>query len=75
MATTVETLTGSPAQLPEDRLEELRTQLRGGAYGLADRAESHPPFNAMYPDQAAITVRCSGTADVVDAVTSPARRA
>ena len=68
MATTVETLTGSPAQLPEDRLEELRTQLRGGAYGLADRAESHPPFNAMYPDQAAITVRCSGTADVVDAV-------
>ena len=71
MATTVETLAGPPAQLPEDRLEELRAQLRGGAFGPGEPgpADSHPPFNAMYPDEAAITVRCSGTADVVDAIT------
>ena len=70
MATTVETLAGPPAQLSEDRLEELRAQLRGGAFGAGEpgSADSHPPFNAMYPDEAAITVRCSGTADVVDAI-------
>jgi FAD/FMN-containing dehydrogenase len=70
MATTVEALSGAPVQLPEDRLEELRAQLRGSAFGAAERgpADSHPPFNAMYLDEPAITVRCSGAADVVDAV-------
>ena len=69
MATTVETLDGPPVQLAEDRLEELRAQLRGTALGPAERTDdAHPPFNAMYPDEAAITVRCSGTADVVDAI-------
>ena len=70
MATTVEALAGAPVQLPEDRLEELRAQLRGSAFGPAERGPTDSqPFNAMYPDKAAITVRCSGTADVVDAVT------
>jgi FAD/FMN-containing dehydrogenase len=69
MATTVETLDGPPVQLAEDHLEELRAQLRGTALGPAERTDdTHPPFNAMYPDAAAITVRCSGTADVVDAI-------
>jgi FAD/FMN-containing dehydrogenase len=70
MATTVQTLAGPPAELTEDHLEELRAQLRGSAFGPAERGpeDSHPPFNAMYPDEAAITIRCSGTADVVDAV-------
>jgi FAD/FMN-containing dehydrogenase len=69
MSTTVETLDGPPVQLAEDSLEELRAQLRGSALGPAERTDdAHLPFNAMYPDEAAITVRCSGTADVVDAI-------
>jgi len=69
MATTVETLNGPPVQLAEDSLEELRAQLRGSALGPAERTDdAHPPFNAMYPDEAAIAVRCTGTADVVDAI-------
>ena len=75
MATTVEALAGAPVQLPEDRLEELRAQLRGSAFGPAERGPADPqPFNAMYPDEAAITVRCSGTADVMDAVTFARRQ-
>jgi hypothetical protein len=66
-----EAVMATTAAIPGERLSELRMQLRGEAstpsdpgYGLARR-----PFNAMHVDRPAVVVRCTGTADVVAAVT------
>jgi FAD/FMN-containing dehydrogenase len=70
MATVVATLTGTETGLSDEALEELRTQLRGPALVPSDPAyaEVRKPFNAMHTGGSALTVSCSGTADVVDAV-------
>ncbi len=70
MATDVATLNGEPASLADDTVEELRTQLRGGAVTAADSeiADVRPVFNLMHEERPALVARCSGTADVVDAV-------
>ena len=64
------TLTGGETDISEEAFGELQTQLRGPALQAADPAatEVRPAFNAMHPGAPAVTVECSGTADVVDAV-------
>jgi FAD/FMN-containing dehydrogenase len=70
MATDAATLRGAPIGLSDDAVEEFRTQLRGSALRPADAnyAEGREVFNAMHKGQPDLTVRCSGTADVIDAV-------
>jgi FAD/FMN-containing dehydrogenase len=65
------TLSGGETDIADDVLGELQTQLRGAALAAADTgaAEVRPAFNAMHPGSPALTVQCSGTADVIDAVT------
>jgi len=64
------TLTGGEADISDEVFGELQTQLRGPALDAADpaAAEVRPAFNAMHPGAPKLTVECSGTADVVDAV-------
>jgi FAD/FMN-containing dehydrogenase len=56
--------------IPEERLSELRTQLRGDALTPSEPGYEHArtPFNAMHVDRPAVVVRSTGTADVVAAV-------
>jgi FAD/FMN-containing dehydrogenase len=56
--------------IPEERLSELRMQLRGEALTPSDPGyeQARTPFNAMHTDRPAVVVRCTGTADVVAAV-------
>ena len=70
MATDATTLVGGKTSISDEALTELQTQLRGTALGAADPGLSQvrPPFNAMYDGTPALTLSCSGTADVVDAV-------
>jgi hypothetical protein len=70
MTTDVATLEGAPTSLSDEALEELRAQLRGPAPGPDDPeyAEVREVFNAMHDRRSALAVRCTGTADVVDAV-------
>jgi hypothetical protein len=52
-------------------VNELRTELRGQLVVSDDpeaRTEPREVWNAMHVDRPAITARCAGTADVVDAV-------
>jgi FAD/FMN-containing dehydrogenase len=71
MTVTIARHDGSYQELTDDVVDGLRAQLRGplltaGDPGAAE--EPCPPWNAMHTDRAALTARCSGTADVVDAV-------
>jgi hypothetical protein len=72
MTVTVANLDGSPEPLPDAAVDGLRTQLRGQLVVsvASDEAPTHPrpAWNPMHADHPAITVRCAGTADVVDAV-------
>ncbi|HEX6404894.1 MAG TPA: FAD-binding oxidoreductase [Pseudonocardiaceae bacterium] len=71
MTVTVVKLDGSQQHLSEDAIAGLRAQLRGQLVVSDDPqalSEPRPVWNAMHVDRAAITVRCAGTADVVDAV-------
>ena len=70
MATTVTTLTGSPATLSDEDLANLRMAVRGQVLtpGDAGYADVRPAYNAMHPGSPAIVVVASGTADVIDAV-------
>jgi FAD binding domain-containing protein/berberine-like enzyme len=70
MATNVGTLTGAETALSEEAVEGLRAQLRGTALSASEPgyAEVREVFNAMHDGRPALTVSCSGTADVVDAV-------
>ncbi|MFN2615950.1 MAG: FAD-binding oxidoreductase [Thermoleophilaceae bacterium] len=70
MATVVSTLTGTEAGLSDEALEDLRARLRGPALVPSDpdHAQVREQFNAMHSGAPALTVSCSGNADVVDAV-------
>ena len=55
---------------PDDVIEGVRAQLRGSVVTSGDAGdEPCPAWNAMHQDRAAVTARCTGTGDVVDAVT------
>jgi FAD/FMN-containing dehydrogenase len=70
VATSAATLTGGRATIPDADLQGLAEQLRGPAIEPADprAAEVRRPFNAMHRGTPALTVECTGTADVIDAV-------
>jgi FAD/FMN-containing dehydrogenase len=70
MTVTVQRLDGSPDSVPDDVIEGVRARLRGSVVTSGDAAdEPRPAWNAMHLGQAAVTARCTGTGDVVDAVT------
>ena len=54
----------------DEALEGLQAQIRGAALGPTDPglAEVREVFNTMHTGRPGVTVSCSGTADVVDAV-------
>jgi FAD/FMN-containing dehydrogenase len=71
MTVTVTRLDGTTAQLTDELLEPLQTQLRGALLGPADpgyEPQPRPRWNSMHADRPGLVARCSGTADVVDAV-------
>src|SRR5690349_23915378 len=70
MTVTVTRFDGSREQLSDDVLDELDAALRGPLVpgGDAGTPEPRQEWNAMYGDRAALTARCTGTADVVEAV-------
>jgi FAD/FMN-containing dehydrogenase len=60
---------GSPQPIADDTLDALRAQLRGPLLTADDAAaEPRPMWNAMHTDRETLTARCTGTADVLDAV-------
>jgi hypothetical protein len=60
---------GSLQPIPDDAIDALRQQMRGSLLTVDESAvEPCPPWNAMHTGRAALTARCTGTADVVDAV-------
>jgi FAD/FMN-containing dehydrogenase len=71
MATSLATLEGQRLELSDESLSDLRMRLRGEALTPSDPGYEHArvPFNAMLTDRPSLVVRCTGTADVVDAVT------
>src|SRR5436305_7407042 len=71
MTVTIVKLDGSQEHVSDDAVDELRTKLRGQLVlsdDLEARIEPRELWNAMHADRPAITVRCAGTADVMDAV-------
>jgi FAD/FMN-containing dehydrogenase len=70
MTTGLPTLEGQHLDLSEELLSELRMRLRGEGLTPSDPGYEHArvPFNAMQPDRPSLVVRCTGTADVVEAV-------
>ena len=68
--TSLASLEGEKVDLSDDSLAELRMQLRGEALTPTDAGYegARVPFNAMHADRPSLVVRCTGTADVVDAV-------
>jgi len=70
MTTSLTTIGGEPLLIADEDLEALRALVRGGVFVPSDEGYAHvrPPFNAIHPDRPALVARCSGTADVVAAV-------
>ena len=65
--TDVMALDGSAATIEDAELEEFQAQLRGPALDETN-SEVREVFNAMHGGTPAVVARCSGTADVVDAI-------
>jgi FAD/FMN-containing dehydrogenase len=71
MALRIETLSGGTTTLPEEQVEELRMMtFRGPLIGPGDDSydEARVVQNAMHDRRPGLIIRCSGTADVIDAV-------
>ena len=68
--TSITTLSGTPAELADDRLEELRTTIRGDVVTPDDDGydEIRAVHNAIYDRRPGLVIRCRGAADVVDAL-------
>jgi FAD/FMN-containing dehydrogenase len=66
----IATLDHAHPAMPAGALEELRAEVRGMVLEAADpgQADVREVFNAMHPSRPAVTVRCSGAADVVAGV-------
>jgi FAD/FMN-containing dehydrogenase len=58
----------------EGTLEELRAHLRGPAAAPPEPEVARPTYNAMHASAPDVTVRPTGTADVVDAIAYARRR-
>ena len=70
MATTITNLAGTETPVSDEELDGLRAQVRGSVLTPSDPGADavRDVFNAMHPGRPALTVTCSGTADVVAAV-------
>jgi FAD/FMN-containing dehydrogenase len=70
MPITIETLSGETATLDDDKLEELRTTFRGPLITSRDDGydAARAVHNGLIDRRPALIIRCSGTADVIDAV-------
>ncbi|MHA6793181.1 FAD-binding oxidoreductase [Pseudonocardia bannensis] len=70
MTITLTGVDGASRQLTDEAVEALRAGLRGSLLDrpLDPEQEPRPAWNPMHDGRAALTARCSGTADVVDAV-------
>jgi FAD/FMN-containing dehydrogenase len=68
--TDIATLESARADLLADALGDLRGAVRGAVLEPGDPGQQdvRPVFNAMHPSNPALTVRCSGTADVIAGV-------
>jgi FAD binding domain len=58
------TTTGAPAGTLNGALDDLRATVRGEV----NAPDVRPVFNAMHRGQPAVTISCTGTADVIEAV-------
>jgi FAD/FMN-containing dehydrogenase len=75
VAISVATVNGERTNVDDAAVNQLRTTVRGnvlmpGDPGYGDR----PIYNAMHQHRPALLVRCTGTADVIDAVTFARQR-
>jgi FAD/FMN-containing dehydrogenase len=69
MATSVMTRDGVRTSIDDAALEQLRTSIRGDLLKPGDPGYGDKPiYNAMHRHRPAFIVRCTGTADVADAV-------
>jgi len=69
VATTMTTLDGGKVDVEAAAIEALTATIRGNVLWPGQPGYSgHPIYNAMHRRQPALLIRCSGTADVVDAV-------
>ena len=69
MPISIATLDGGQTSIDESALDQVATSIRGDVLKPTDRRYSEKPvYNAMHQRRPALIVRCTGTADVVDAV-------
>jgi FAD/FMN-containing dehydrogenase len=70
VAISIATVDGGRTSVDESALAQFATTIRGDVLKPGDaRYGEKPIFNAMHQRRPALIVRCTGTADVVDAVT------
>jgi FAD/FMN-containing dehydrogenase len=74
MTVTAERLDGSYDRIADDTIEELRGRVRGPLLADDEAGGGRPVWNPMHAGRPALTVRCTGTADVVEAVRFAAER-
>jgi FAD/FMN-containing dehydrogenase len=75
VAVSIATLDGGKTRVDESALDQLAASIRGDVLTPDDpRYGERPIYNAMHQHHPAIIVRCTGTADVVDAVTFARQR-
>lgn len=76
MALRLATHSGSPAEISDEDLQQLRTTFRGPVLspGSDGYEEARIVQNASFDCRPGMIVRCSGTADVMDAVRAAAER-
>ena len=69
MATSIATVDGGRTNVDDAALASLTTSLRGEVLTPQDpRFSERPVYNMMHQRRPALIVRCTGTADVVDAI-------
>ena len=69
MAVSIATVDGGRTSVDESALEQFAASIRGDVLKPGDpRYSENPVFNAMHQRRPALIVRCTGTADVVDAI-------
>jgi hypothetical protein len=75
VALSIATVDGGLMNVDESVLEQFATTIRGDVLKPGDpRYSEKPIFNAMHQRRPALIVRCTGTADVVDAITFARQR-
>ncbi len=75
VAVSITTVDGGKTRVDESALDQLAASIRGDVLKPDDpRYGERPIYNAMHQHRPAIIVRCTGTADVVDAVTFARQR-